>query len=83
MRRNQLDMSKECDNFSSVHDPVTVSEDACAMRVYRKECKHQYVIRKDWRGIPENKEYSRVFKRDVLQGHENLFYKIYPQHLRT
>lgn len=73
----------ECDNISNAHDPVTITEDGDAMRVFCKQCRHQYVIRKDWRGVPENRQYSKLFKRDVIQGHENLFYKLYPQHLST
>lgn len=73
---------KECDNISACHDPITIGEDSSAMRVYCKNCKHQYVIRKDWRGIPVNRDYIKIFKRDVLQGNDNLFYKYYPQHLK-
>lgn len=70
-----------CDNVSNVHNPIVIAEDECAMRVFCKLCKHQYVIRKDWRGVSENKQYSKIFKRDTLQPHENLFYKVYPQYL--
>lgn len=73
----------ECDNITNCHDPETIADDQDAMRVICKQCRHQYVIRKDWRGVPENRQYSKIFKRDVIQGHENLFYKIYPQHLST
>ena len=80
---NQYPIMIECDNISNVHNPRTIAEDENAIRVLCLECKHQYVIRKDWRGVPENKQYSKLFKRDTLQGHENLFYKVYPQYLRT
>lgn len=73
----------ECDNISSCHSPVTVAEDQNAMRVYCRECKNQYVIRKDWRGVPENRQYSEIFRKEILQGHQDLFYKYYPEHLRT
>lgn len=73
----------ECDNYSSCHNPVTLSEDNFALRVFCKDCKHQYILRKDWRGVVENREYSKIFKRDILQPRENLFYKIYPRYLRT
>lgn len=45
------------------------------------ECKEVEVIRKDWRGVPENRSYGKFFRRDVLQGSDNLFYKYYPQYL--
>lgn len=76
-------MEFECDNISNCHDPITIGEDNNAIRVFCRQCKHQYVIRKDWRGVAENRQYSEIFKRDVLQGNDNLFYKIHPQHLRT
>ncbi len=77
-------MSYECDNISNCHDPITIGEDRNALRVFCKQCKHQYVIRKDPNtGAPEKREYARIFKRDTLQGNDNLFYKIYPQYLRT
>lgn len=72
-----------CDNISKCHDLVFVAEDESASRVICKECKHQYVIRKDWRGIHENRQYSKVYKRDVLQGSDNLLYKYHPEFLRT
>ena len=73
----------ECDNVSNCHDLITIGEDDDAMRVYCKQCHYQYVIRKDYRGVPEMREYARLFKRDILQGRENLFYKVYSQHIRT
>ena len=71
-----------CDNFFDCHDPITVSEDNNALRVFCKICKDQIVIRKDWRGVPDNRHYSEVFKRYILQGNDNLFYRYYPQHLK-
>ncbi len=76
-------MRQECDNFSDLHSPQVIGEDNNAVRVICTKCKNQYIIHKDWRGIPENREYSRIFKMDIIQGHENLFYKLHPQHLRT
>lgn len=73
----------ECDNISACHDPITIAEDISAMRVFCRNCKHQYVIHKDFRGSPEKREYSRIFKRDVLQGNDNLLYKYRPDYLRT
>lgn len=72
----------ECDNVSNTHDMDVISEDDSAIRAICKECKHQYVIRKDWRGVPDNVEYAKLFKRWILQGNDNLFYKHYPQHLK-
>jgi hypothetical protein len=76
-------MTFECDNVAYCHDPVTIGEDTNALRVLCKQCKHQYVIRKDWRGMPDNREYSKLYKKEVLQPNDNLFYRYYPQHLKT
>jgi hypothetical protein len=54
-----------------------------AARVICKECKEQYVIRKDHRGVPLNRQYAEIFKRDILQSNQNLFYRYFPKYLRT
>ena len=71
-----------CDSVSNVHDPVTIGEDASALRVFCKQCKHTYVICKSPNGAPEKKQYAKVFKRDILQPRDPMFYKIYPHYLR-
>lgn len=71
----------ECDNISFCHDPITIGEDENAQRVFCLQCKNQYVIHKDWRGVPDNVQYSEIFKKEILQPRDNLFYKYYPQHL--
>ncbi len=72
-----------CNNFANCHDPITISEDNNASRVLCKTCKNQYVIRKDWRGIHENRQYSKIFKKEILQGNDNLFYKYNSQYLQV
>lgn len=72
-----------CDNISNAHDSITIAEDANALRTICKICKHQDIIRKDWREVPYNRQYSKVFKRDIMQGNDNLFYKLHPEWLRT
>lgn len=72
-----------CDNVKSCHDPVTIKEDQCALRVLCKNCHHQFVIRKDpFKGNPEIKQYAKIFKRDILQPKDPLFFKVYPQYLK-
>jgi hypothetical protein len=78
-----MEYSQSCDNKSRAHDPITIGEDNNAQRVLCKECKSVIVIRKDWRGAPEKRQYAEVFKRDILQRSENLFYKYYPQYLQA
>lgn len=78
-----LSMIKECDNIFSCHTPITINEDNNALRVICISCKHTYIIRKDWRGVPLNREYSKIYKKEILQPNTLLFYKYYPQHMRT
>lgn len=74
----------ECNNKSQCHNPRIIEEDNNAMRVMCNICYHMYIIRKDpIKNVPENRAYSKIFKRDVLQGNDNLFYKYKPEHLRT
>ena len=71
-----------CDNKSRCHNPITIGEDNNALRVYCKDCHAIIVIRKDYRGVPERRKYAEVFKRDILQGNDKLFYKYYEKHIR-
>jgi len=47
-------------------------------RAYCELCKYHTLIR-----AGDRREYSRVFKRDTLQPHENLYYKIYPRKMNV
>jgi hypothetical protein len=71
-----------CDNIRACHNCDIIAEDMNAARVICKECKEQYVIRKDYRGVPLNRQYAEIFKRDILQGGDNLLYKYRPQFLK-
>lgn len=72
-----------CNNISSCHNPTTIGEDSNALRILCKQCYNQIVIKKDYiKDVPENRQYSKVFKKDILQGNDNLFYKYYPEFLR-
>ena len=74
---------QECDNYSACHNPIVISDGDTAMRVYCTECHNQYVIRKEpFKGVPENRQYIKIFRRDTLQGNDNLFYKYYPQYIQ-
>lgn len=73
----------ECDNIAFCHDCVIIGEDSSTQRVFCKQCKNQYVIHKDWRGVLDNRMYSKLFRKEILQPNTNLFYKYYPTYLRT
>jgi hypothetical protein len=70
---------KECDNKQNCHDAIVIGDDSNALRVVCRHCKHQYIIRKDSRGIADNRQYSKIFKKDILQGKDNLFYKYHDE----
>ena len=73
-----------CDNLSACHNPIVIKEDLNAMRVLCTNCKNQYIIRKDYiKDVPENRQYSQIFKKDILQGNDNLLYKYHPEFLKT
>lgn len=67
----------ECDDFSECHDMKTMGEDDNALRVFCRICKHMYVIRKDHNANPEKRTYAKLFKRDIIQPSQNLYYKYY------
>lgn len=74
---------KECDNKSACHSLEIIS-DSDLLRVICIHCKRQYFIRKDpIKGVPLNRQYQKIFKKDTLQGNDNLFYRYYSQFLRT
>jgi hypothetical protein len=73
---------KICDGVSACHNCDIIAEDMNAARVYCRECKSQYVIRKDHRGVPLNRQYAEIFKRDILQSNSNLLYKYHPNFLK-
>lgn len=74
--------SRLCDNVSRCHNLIEISDGDSAMRVLCKECKVSIIIRKDInKGVPEKRQYAKVFKRDILQGNDNLFYKYHPRYL--
>jgi len=69
-----------CDNKSQCHNPVIISQDRNAMRVGCTQCKNEFVLRKDpYKEVPENRSYSKIWKKDILQGNDNLLYKYHPE----
>lgn len=71
-----------CNNIQRCHNPITLSEDENALRWFCTECKESGIIRKEpIKNVPEKREYARVYRKDILQGKDNLFYKYYSQHL--
>ncbi len=76
-------MITPCNNIEKCHKPITLGEDNNALRWYCTECKHSGIIRKDWRGVILNREYSKIFRKEILQPSDNLFYKYYPMYMRT
>lgn len=74
----------KCNNISQCHDLTVIIDGDTAQRVICKLCKAVMVIRKDpFKEVPEKRQYAKIFKRDILQGGDNLFYKYHPEFIRT
>lgn len=71
----------ECDNINECHYLEIVAETHEALRAFCLLCKNTYIVRKDEKGSPERREYAKLFKRDILQPSENLYYKYHPEKL--
>lgn len=72
-----------CNNISQTHNLININ-DSDALRVLCIQCKKQFVIRKDsYIGAPEKRQYIKLFKRDALQGNDNLLYKYHPEFLKV
>ena len=71
-----------CNGKSHVHFPKVIGEDINGIRVLCEHCHKTYIIRKDpIKGNPEIKQYAKIYKKDILQGNDNLFYKYHPEYL--
>lgn len=71
-------MVNSCDNINSCHENIITNETPDGIRVICTQCKQVNVLRMDKEGRFNNRAYSKIFKRDLLQPGENLYYKIYP-----
>ena len=69
----------KCDNKSNVHDARVIYDNNDAMVAVCIQCKELGVFRKDCDGRMNNREYTKFFKREILQPTTNLYYKVYPQ----
>lgn len=75
---------KICDNKSACHNMKEIIDGDSAMRVICIECKRQFVIRKDsFKGVPEKRQYAKLYKRDILQGSDSLLYRYHPEYLKV
>ncbi len=69
----------KCNGKSQVHDLIDINND----RVFCKQCKHQFILRRDLlTNAPEKRQYAELFRRLILQPKDPLFFKIYPQYLK-
>ena len=65
-----------CDNINNVHDNLVINEEVDGIRVICKHCKKINVLRIGNDGRFNNRQYSKVFKADVVQPGSNLYYKL-------
>jgi hypothetical protein len=59
-----------------------LSESSEAIVSYCEHCRHKFIVRV-YEGRPERKKYAKLYKRDTLQPHENLYYKVYPRRMNV
>jgi len=68
-----------CDGINFAHDNLTTNETEDGIRVVCRECKQVNILRKEREtGRFNNRDYSKIFKRDIVQPGSNLYYKYYP-----
>lgn len=72
-----------CDNKREIHKPIIIYDSHDAMVAVCELCKQMGVFRKDETGRMDNRAYAKFFKRDILQAHDNLYYKINPDKMST
>jgi hypothetical protein len=66
---------RRCNNVSALHWPLILADQDGAVVAYCKLCGEQKVFRKDPTGRMNNTEYSKWFKRDIIQNSQPLYYK--------
>lgn len=72
---------RPCDNISNVHENFMMNEEPDGVRYICDHCKQQNVLRIGLDGRMENRLYTRVFKKDVLQPHDNLYFRVHPDEM--
>ena len=70
-----------CDNINNVHDNLIINQTEDGLRVICKHCKQINVLRMERNGRFNNRQYSEIFKRDILQRGSNLYYKIHDKEM--
>lgn len=68
------------DNINSVHNMKYLEDAPDVVVAYCTRCKSRYYFRKD--ANRTDPRYGKIFKRDTLQPHENLYYKEYPHRMK-
>lgn len=67
-----------CDNIRACHTPRIINDNDAIVAIC-ETCKEFGIFRMDRQGRPDNKEYSKFFRRDILQAESNLYYKYHPE----
>lgn len=66
-----------CDGINELHDPKPIAFGENGIRCYCKICQEQFIIRLDERGVPEKRQYYKMFQRHTINPTEKLFDKYY------
>lgn len=75
-----LNMPK-CDNIGTIHVPVICSETAQGYKVYCRRCDTYWCMKKDGRGVADNRAWGEAFFEDVVQPPHPLFFKLHPERM--
>lgn len=68
-------MLNKCDNKNKCHNNQIINKQEDGIRIICKDCKEINIIRIGLDGRMNNRKYAKVFKKDILQPGENLYYK--------
>lgn len=71
------------DNVNFVHKMRNLEDSPDVLVAYCERCKARYYFRKDGGGRIIGQNYHKVFKRDTLQPHQNLYYKEYKDRMNV
>lgn len=72
-----------CNNISALHWPEVLNDSGGAIVAHCKLCHAIGIFRYDGEGRPNNREYSKWFKRDTIQQDHPLYFKYHESQVAT
>lgn len=74
-------LTLECDNVTNAHLMVELTGKG-GMVYYCRLCRRTYYLRTNKHGAPNNREYTKLFYRDIVQPSKPLYFKVHPEKMR-